>query len=54
MFMFEVIMYRKADGLLVLIVENLNIHLIDNRFCVSHTCHLYYPFRPLRMYDLIW
>ena len=38
------IMYCKANGLLVLLVENLNICLIDDRFCVSHTFHLYYLF----------
>lgn len=38
------IMYYRANGLLVLFVENLNICLIDDRFCVSHTFHLYYLF----------
>lgn len=46
--------YCKADGFLVPFVENSNICLIDSRFCMSHTFHVYYLFRPFHIYDLIW
>lgn len=38
------IMYFKANGLLVLLVENLNICLIDDRFCVSPYLPFILPF----------